>query len=804
MRAMNLFRTLFILLLWVTGPVSQSVAAGEMRDYNVPASSLETALNAFGRQAGILLSFDSALVSGLDSPGINGQHDVVQGLNRLAGPAGLQVVPMTAGGYRLVAADEVAAEDSGEAPEMLPPLTVEGIPESVRFWLSDLPEVYEGGQVASGGRIGLLGNQDIFDTPFSVTNYTSELIENQQARTVADVIQNDPSTSLRGPSQGYTETFSIRGFLMRGNTILYDGLPAMAHSRRSTVRALERVEVFKGANALLTGSVGAVGGVINLVPKRPAQTSLTRLTTDYDYRSRFGVHADLSRRFGSRNQFGVRLNTVYHNGTSAIENNEEELTETALALEYRGDRLKLETILDYNNLDLGGGNQFFVLWRRATALPSAPDLGNAMQQPWEKIETKFARVFLKAEYNLGKDWAIHAAYGANDYQSYSLGTYGFYLNVNGDFNTRGYQRSGKQETRTWNAGIRGQFETRRITHQISVETMRAELGSSSASGRVPNSRFTSNLFNPVFVTRPEFERPTSNPPKTSDNFYSSIAIADTMGFFDERVLLTAGIRRQSIETKRFDRSTGAVRSQYDKSAATPAIGLLFKPWDFVSLYGNYIEGLEQGPTAPRGTVNEGEIFPPSETEQIEFGVKFDLDGLGLTAGFFQIEKPNGITDANNRFAIDGERRHRGLELNAFGKLWPNLRLLGGITYMDSELTRTQGGRFDGNDVVGVSELAAVLNLEYDAPVLPGLTLIARAEHMGSQFVRADNTLKIPSYELYGIGARYKRTIGDQQFTFRMNVDNLLDEDYWIADVGFDNFLYLGAPRNINLSFTVDF
>ena len=802
MRAMSLFRTLFILLLWVTGPASQSVAAGEMRDYNVPASSLETALNAFGRQAGILLSFDSALVSGLDSPGINGQHDVVQGLNRLAGPAGLQVVPMTAGGYRLVAADEVAVEDSGEAPEMLPPLTVEGVSESARFWLSDLPEVYEGGQVASGGRIGLLGNQDIFDTPFNVTNYTANLIENQQARTLADVIQNDPSTSLRGPSQGYIEMFSIRGFYS-GET-LYDGLPTLNHQRRSTVRTLERVEVFKGAHALLTGARGAVGGIINLVPKRPIENALTRFTADYDYQSRFGVHADLSRRFGSRSQFGVRLNTVYHRGKAAVKSNEEELSEVALALEYRGDRLRLETILDYDDRDLDGGNQFFVLGRSANSLPSAPDLEDAIQQPWENTQQKFTRALIKSEYDLGKDWTIHAAYGVSDLQEYFLRTTGRNLNANGDFNARGQQLSLTQKNRTWDVGVRGQFETAGITHQISVETMRAEGKRSVVSAFIPNSRFTSNLFNPVFTTRPEFDRLTRNPPKSSDNVNSSIAIADTMGFLDERVLLTAGIRRQSIESKNFNRTTGAVRSQYNKSAITPAIGLLVKPWDFMSLYGNYIEALEQGRTAPRGTVNEGEIFPPAVTEQIEFGVKFNLDGLGLMAGLFQIEKPNGITDANNRFAINGEQRNRGLELSAFGELRSNLRLLGGITYIDSELTRTQGGRFAGNDARGVPELAAALNLEWDTPAFPGLTLTARAEHMGSMFVNSSNTLKIPSYELYGIGARYKRMIGDQQFTFRMNIDNLLDEDYWTTFMVFDNLLYLGAPRSINLSFTMNF
>ena len=702
-------------------------------------------------------------------------------------------------------ATTIAVENTGEEePIPMAPLTVEGTSESVRFWLSDLPEAYEGGQVGSGGRIGLLGNQNIFDTPFSITNYTSELIENQQARTVADVIQNDSSASLTGsPGQGFFEYIVIRGFniLAAG---LYDGLPGLTYVR-PTVQTLQRVEVFKGPNALLTGAVGNVGGAINLVPKRPTDTALTRFTADYDYQSRLGIHADLSRRFGSGNQFGARLNTIYRNGESAIEDNEEKFGEAALALEYRGDRLKLETLLGYSDRQLSRGSDVFILSRNTTSAPSVPDLENAIQQPWEKNEPKVIRGLLRAEYALGQDWAVHAAYGALNVEDHGLLIISLNLNVNGDFNPLLAFAPRKQNRYTWNAGIRGRFETGGITHQISIETMRTK----KEERRSKNQKFsslniTSNLYNPVSIAPPAFDIVTRDWGKALESLESSVAIADTMGFFDERVLLTAGIRRQGIESIRFNRNTGILTSQYDKSATTPAIGLLVKPWDFMSLYGNYIEALEQGPTAPNSTVNAGEIFPPYETEQIEFGMKLDLEGLGLTAGLFQIEKPSGITDANNRFSVDGEQRNRGLELNAFGELWPNLRLLGGITYLDSKLIRTEGGKFDGNDAVGVPKLMAVLNLEYDTPAFPGLTLTARAEHMGSQFVRADNSLKIPSYELFGIGARYKRMIGDKEFTIRMNIDNLLDEDYWNTYVGNDNLLAPGAPRGINLSFTMDF
>ena len=665
-------------------------------------------------------------------------------------------------------------------------------------------ETYAGGQVTRSGRIGLLGNKDIFDTPFSISSYTAELIENQQARTVADVIRNDASARLTTAGQSYFETITIRGFAV-GNSTLYDGLPNLT-SIRSTVQTLDRVEVFKGPNALLNGSSGKVGGVINLVPKRPTDTPLTRFTADYDYQSRLGIHADLSRRFGSKKQFGARFNAIYRNGEGPTEGNEEAFGEVALALEYRGDRVKLETILDYSDRELRRGNQLFSLRRNATAVPSAPNLENAIQQPWEKVKQKAARGLLRAEYALGRDWAAYAAYGALGYEDYAVRTSGRNLGARGDFNPRLDFFSDKQNNSAWNAGIRGRFETFGVTHQVSIETMRTkEVRRASKNERFSNLNITSNLYKPVFVARPAFDGSIRGWGKWRETLESSIALADTLGFLDERLLLTAGVRRQSIGVKSFNFRTDALTSQYEKSAITPAFGLLVKPWDFVSLYGNYIEALEQGPTAPRGTVNEGEIFPPSVTNQIELGVKLDLDGLGLTAGLFQIEKPNGITDATtNRFSLDGQQRNRGLELTAFGEVRPDLRLLGGFTYLDSKLTRTQGGRFDGKDTPGVPELTAVLNLEYDTAAFPGLTLTARAEHVSSRFVRTDNIPKIPAYQLYGLGARYQRTLGDKAFTLRLNINNLLGEDYWNTFAGFGNLLYPGAPRSINLSFMVDF
>ena len=62
------------------------------------------------------------------------------------------------------------------------------------------PSAYAGGQVARGGQAGILGNLDGMSSPFTLTSFTAKLIEDQQARTLGDVLKNDSSVQV---SSGY-------------------------------------------------------------------------------------------------------------------------------------------------------------------------------------------------------------------------------------------------------------------------------------------------------------------------------------------------------------------------------------------------------------------------------------------------------------------------------------------------------------------------------------------------------------------------------------------------------------------------
>lgn len=60
--------------------------------------------------------------------------------------------------------------------------------------------------------MGVLGNTAVMDTPFSVTSYSAQVIENNQARSVADIAAMDPSVRMSSARSNINEDLTMRGF----------------------------------------------------------------------------------------------------------------------------------------------------------------------------------------------------------------------------------------------------------------------------------------------------------------------------------------------------------------------------------------------------------------------------------------------------------------------------------------------------------------------------------------------------------------------------------------------------------------
>ena len=205
-----------------------------------------------------------------------------------------------------------------------------------------LSKPFAGGQVARGARIGVLGTQDYMDTPFQTTAYTQELIANQQAQSVADVLKNSPSVRQARGFGNFQEVYVVRGYTLFSDDIAYNGLYGMLPRQYVASQFFERVEVLLGANAFLNGAApggSALGGSVNLLPKRASNEPISQVSAGIESGGQAYVAADISRRFGPDQSTGIRLNLARRDGDTVIDREKRTLGMAGLgAVEQRAQR----------------------------------------------------------------------------------------------------------------------------------------------------------------------------------------------------------------------------------------------------------------------------------------------------------------------------------------------------------------------------------------------------------------------------------------------------------------------------------
>lgn len=676
-----------------------------------------------------------------------------------------------------------------------------------------LPKAYAGGQVARGGRLGLMGNMDIMDTPFNTTNYTLSLIQDQQARSVADVLQNDPSVRVARGFGNYQELYVIRGFAVNSDDLAYNGLYGLLPRQFVASELLERVEVFRGANTFVNGAQpggGGIGGTINLLPKRAGQRDLTSLTLGGESGGQGYAALDLGRRFGPDQRTGVRINAVRRDGGTAIDREGRELSVLSAGVDYRGNGFRVSADIGHQDHKLTGARPSVTV-AGAVALPAAPDSSSNFSQQWTTSNERDTFGTLRGEMDLAKDAVAWAAFGArsgNEFNILAAPTVGA---SDGSATMYRFDNAREDSVRTGEAGLRGKLQTGGVRHSLSATVSGYWQESKNAyamSNFFPG--FTTNIYRPVDVDAPPADFFTGgrmdDPLRTSKLILSSYALADSMSLADGRWLLTVGARHQSMKVYGYDYNTGVQNAAYDESAVSPMAGLVFKPAKGVSLYANYIEGLQQGPVASGTNIdNVGETFAPYTSRQKEVGVKIDTGSLGFSAAAFTTGMPSAYVE-NRHFGVFGEQRNRGLEFSVFGNPMRGMRLLGGLTLLDAEQRRTAGGINQGKDVIGVPDTQFNLGGEWDVPGISGLTLNARGVYTSKQFADGANTQQLPAWSRIDLGASYTTRIAGRAITLRGRLDNAFDKNYWASAGGFpgSGYLVAGAPRTITVSASLDF
>jgi len=674
----------------------------------------------------------------------------------------------------------------------------------------DLVPAFLDGQIAHGARMGMLGEQNAMDVPFNVIGYTSKLVKDQQAKTIADVVSNDASVQAVQGYGNFAETYKIRGFQLDGDDMTMGGLSGVVPRQVMDTQMLERVEVFKGANGLLNGAASSgVGGMINLEPKRAEDTPTASVGVDYTSDSQVGGTLDLGRRFGDDNQFGVRVNLVDREGETAIDADKRRTTLASVGLDYRGDRLRTSLDLGYQKKTFHGG-EMGVNISGVNFIPDVPDTSENYSQTWgySDIESEFGMA--KAEYDLTSNWTTYAAFGGQ--HSHETGTYSAPKLIDESGNATVGRLDTNRIIDAWSGmgGLRGHFDTGPISHSVNVGYS-AQIRSDATAWRMSANNPTTNIYDNHAVAKPDnayFGGNYYDPLTTSRSRTQGWLLSDTLGFFDDQVLFTAAARHQKVVVRNYSNATGLedTASRYTESRWTPTYGIVYKPWKEVSLYANHTEALQPGDNAPKGASNYGQSMGILHSKQNEVGVKIDYARVGGSLALFEIKKPSALLNSENKYVLDGEQRNRGLELNVFGEPVLGLRLNGSTTWLDPEMTQTAGGTNDGHDAIGVSRFYAVVGAEYDIKPVDGLTATAKVNHTGSQYADAANTKKLDSYTTLDLGVRYRMRLNANQndMVWRVGVDNVTNEKYWSGVESYGTYIFQGEPRTVKVSMSYDF
>jgi iron complex outermembrane receptor protein len=672
--------------------------------------------------------------------------------------------------------------------------------------------------VSSEGDLGALGTKKAEDVPFTVRSYNEALILNQQPLTLGALLENDPTIRTTYGFGNASEQFVIRGFQLFGDDVGLNGLYGIAPRQLVAPELFESVQVLNGASAFLNGAApggSGIGGSVNLQLKR-AGRDLNRVTASYIGDQHFGGSFDVARRFGD-GSFGVRVNGAFRSGDVAVEGEFRRTAVLGAAFDWRGERVRASLDLGYQRVEVDGLRPKVTVG--TTVVPRLPEADANYAQPWTYTDMRDVFGVARIEYDVADNAMFYASAGARD--GMEEGIYGGITIL--DATTGAANGNALYVPRTDNneaieAGLRVKLG-QAVTHEFNLGGNIAWQVNRNAFDFLYGpgfAGFATNLYSPTLAAIPASTLvggDLDDPFPISRTRLWSVYASDTLGLFDNRLLVTGGLRLQSIRVKAYNAYNGGLLdTTYDESAVTPVVGVVVKPVAGVSLFANRIEGLQQGPTAPIDPllVNSGAVLAPTKSVQYEVGGKVRIGGFDASLAVFQIDLPTAYavptgTGTSQVYGLFGKQSNRGIELSFAGEVAPGLRLIGGGTVVDAKLRETLGGANEGNRAQGVPEYTANLNAEWDMAFVPGLTLTGRVVHTGPQAVNIANTLELDDWTRFDVGARYVFAAGDKPLTLRVGVDNVANARYWASAYdAFNQALLQGAPRTVRASLSVDF
>lgn len=660
---------------------------------------------------------------------------------------------------------------------------------------------------------------ELRDTPQSITVIPQDLIKDQSIQSISQAVQYVPGVQA-AQGEGNRDALIFRGNATTGDFFL-DGLRDDVQTYRD-IYTTDRIEVLKGPNGMAFGRGGA-GGAINRVTKQAGWDPVAELIASYGAYDYKRISADYGQALNE--EIAFRVNAVYEDSGSyrdgvdierfgispTVTIKPSEKTKIVLGTEYFKDKRTADrgvpaqstiTSPTVNNPDfnrrpykIGDNDQFF---------------GSANLSP---TETETFAFNASIEHSFDNGIGIK---NSTRYANYNK----FYQNVfadstvatNGSFAVRGYVDYTNREnlinqtdltyTANWGAVEHKLLAGLELTTQDTENSRLAAFFNNNFNNNgsglevILNANTTTEIGNIPVSFRPNLTNGVSANSRTNQ-FRDNQSTMDVVAFYaQDQIKLSQ--HWQAILGLRHDRVTtdfdGVRRSGLNTTVSesfnvtdnflSPRAGLIFKPTEAVSIYGNYSVSYvpRAGDQLTSLTVTNAS-FKPEKFINYEVGAKWDVNpSLALTAAVYKLERENvQVTDPSNaslQILVDGQET-KGVELGITGDVTDKWSIFGGVAFQDGEVTKQQGSGagaiLKGAELGQTPDRTLSLWNKYEINDMwaVALGIVSTSDRYALSPTASQSTL-LPGYTRYDAAIYGKFS---EKLRLQINLENLTNKEY---------------------------
>lgn len=663
-----------------------------------------------------------------------------------------------------------------------------------------------GGFVSSKDRVGILGNIDVIDVPFSQTRYTEKTITtfDDPNQPLNGILSNNPSIRIGTTSPMYTD-FSMRGVNMNASHYYLNGIPNLFNQTRSLpTYVLDSVEVVSGPNTVLNGATfsnngtngtDAPAGMLSATTKKATATPQMIYTQTFSGQSTLTENLDMGQRFGKNNEWGVRVNLHKAKGGLSMDGAELDDKTIYINIDHQDAKSATNLFAGYYDWRVDGGQR----WLSATnvkngKLAAAP--GNANNVSFDG-QTKYNYGYLMTLNHVQKfsdKWTGFVNIGYGEYTEHKNDPNSGSLTLGDNGKLTGTYRDYRSNSISsyWQIGVSNKAEIGKIKNNLSFAvdyfTYKSKaINTGSAKGQ---ATITGDIWNGVHVVGNPIYAGSLDSVGFSDERAIAATLANRTEFGKFSLYLAAQYRKTTTQA--------AGKDSVSKGSLNPTVAVAYKPIDNLSIYTSYAQSYTKHVVVGKDYINADEIFAPIKNQQTEIGIKYKAGTMLHGLAIFDLNQGSYIveaTPAGDMYTQNGENRFKGIEYTFVGSLTKKWNIMGGLTYLHGvrEKNTKASAYKDGWRATGTPHWNGVLAAEYEAD--QNTSLIGRINFTSASLVN-DNNVEAPSFYTVDLGARYKTKLNSLPFTASLMVYNVFGRDYWISR---GTSVCFGAPRTVVLS-----